>query len=225
MEYNKVINYICTNIMNGKFVTGTKLPTERALAKELSVSRSIVREAVRILHGMGIVESIQGSGNYISDKVSESVEIMLTLMLALGTVTKEDVCEYRRTIERTMCSLLIEKGISEENKKKFVTILEGMDNAGVDEEGEFDKKFHEMLVVSSENTLISVVMKSVMPVYRQWIDDVLSKAKEEDKLKLRQYHRGIFNGIIAKDKAMTLKNIEDHYNLIWGYLNEDKEKK
>ena len=65
-EYEKAIQYIDQLIQQGDLQIGSKLPTERAIAEELGIGRNSTREALSILHGMGMIERVQGSGNYIT---------------------------------------------------------------------------------------------------------------------------------------------------------------
>ena len=89
MEYEKAMEYILKMIQRGELTIGSKLPTERAIAESVHVGRNSTREALSILHGMGVVERVQGSGNYISEKMNDRICQMLTIMLVLGTVTKK----------------------------------------------------------------------------------------------------------------------------------------
>ena len=66
LEYEKAINYIYSLICDGSLKVGSKLPAERAIAEKLGIGRNSTREALSILHGMGIVTRVHGSGNYVS---------------------------------------------------------------------------------------------------------------------------------------------------------------
>ena len=58
---------------SGELTIGSRLPTERALAETLGIGRNSTREALSIMHGMGLIERRQGSGNYISENVGQSI--------------------------------------------------------------------------------------------------------------------------------------------------------
>ena len=64
-EYEKGIAYIFDMIENGTLKVGSKLPPERAIAEEVGVGRNSIREAISILHGMGFIDRVQGSVNYV----------------------------------------------------------------------------------------------------------------------------------------------------------------
>lgn len=214
MEYEKAMEYILKMIQRGELTIGSKLPTERAIAESVHIGRNSTREALSILHGMGVVERVQGSGNYISEKMNDRICQMLTIMLVLGTVTKKEVCEFRRTMEKATCMLLLEKGISEEDKSIFQEKLKEMKTASGKNQASLDKEFHELLMKASDNMLLITIMGAVMTVYREWIDIVLKRADAQAKQKLQMYHEGIYSGILEKNVEDVNRFIDKHYDLI-----------
>lgn len=211
MEYEKAIDYIFGMIQNKALTVGSKLPTERAIAQELNIGRNSTREALSILHGMGMVKSVQGSGNYICADANKTIFQILTVMLALGSITKKDVCEFRRAMEKTVCMLLLEKGISEDADKEMKSLLDNMKN---DQPVRSDTEFHALLVTAAHNELLSTIMGAVMTVYQEWIDLVLKKADPQTKDILVSYHEDIYNGIKNKSESLVNEAIDKHYNLI-----------
>lgn len=211
MEYEKAIDYIFGMIQNKSLTVGSKLPTERAIAQELNIGRNSTREALSILHGMGMVKSVQGSGNYICADANKTIFQILTVMLALGSITQKDVCEFRRAMEKTVCMLLLEKGISEDADKEMKSLLDNMKN---DQPVRSDREFHALLVTAAHNELLSTIMGAVMTVYQEWIDLVLKKADPQTKDILVSYHEDIYNGIKNKSESLVNEAIDKHYNLI-----------
>ena len=211
MEYEKAIDYIFGMIQNKALTIGSKLPTERAIAQELTIGRNSTREALSILHGMGMVKSVQGSGNYICADANKTIFQILTVMLALGSITQKDVCEFRRAMEKTVCMLLLEKGISEDADKEMKSLLDNMKN---DQPVRSDREFHALLVTAAHNELLSTIMGAVMTVYQEWIDLVLKKADSQTKDILVSYHEDIYNGIKNKSESLVNEAIDKHYNLI-----------
>lgn len=211
MEYEKAIDYIFGMIQNKALTVGSKLPTERAIAQELNIGRNSTREALSILHGMGMVKSVQGSGNYICADANKTIFQILTVMLALGSITQKDVCEFRRAMEKTVCMLLLEKGISEDADKEMKSLLDNMKN---DQPVRSDREFHALLVTAVHNELLSTIMGAVMTVYQEWIDLVLKKADPQTKDILVSYHEDIYNGIKNKSESLVNEAIDKHYNLI-----------
>ena len=66
-RYQDVCTYVRRLIEQGQLRPGDRLPTERALSQDLGVSRGTVRDGLRLLESMGVLESRQGSGNYLSN--------------------------------------------------------------------------------------------------------------------------------------------------------------
>ena len=224
MAYNLVIDefqefyYINQEIyslmQDGTLQNGSKLPTERTIAETLGIGRNSTREALSILHGMGMIERVQGSGNYISKNAGESIRQMLMMMLALGSITKSEVCEFRCTMEKSVCSMLIEKGIPFECQVLLEDNLARMEQADGSELVSVDKEFHELLIRATENELFSMIMEAVMIVYREWIDLVLRRVNTKEKANLLNYHKQIYNSVLERDEAAMKAAVDGHYHLI-----------
>lgn len=213
MEYEKAIDYILSMIQQGELTVGSKLPTERAIADRLSIGRNSTREALSILHGMGMVDRVHGSGNYISENANGTMRQMLVMMLALGTITKKDICEFRRVMEKATCTLILSKGLREEHRLQLEKMLSDMKKASGKKQAALDKELHLLLIRASENSLLETIMSAVMTVYRDWIDVALSKAGSDAKAKLRDCHNGIVGGLASGDADEVSRNIDAHYDL------------
>ena len=71
--YEQVIEQIKSKIKSGEIKKGDRLPSEREMAESIGVSRASVREAIRALEVVGLVESRQGAGNYIKTNFDNSL--------------------------------------------------------------------------------------------------------------------------------------------------------
>lgn len=67
--YEQVIEQIQYKILNGELKKGDKLLSERELSEQMNVSRTSIREAIRVLETMGVIESRQGEGNFICTNI------------------------------------------------------------------------------------------------------------------------------------------------------------
>ena len=99
-EYQKAIDYLCGLVKEGELKIGSKLPTERKLAETLSIGRNSTREALRILENMGMIVCRQGSGNYITGNMTQTISAVIEMMLLLKQVTREEVLTFRRDLEK-----------------------------------------------------------------------------------------------------------------------------
>lgn len=210
-EYEKAIQYIDRLIQQGDLQVGSKLPTERAIAEELGIGRNSTREALSILHGMGMIERVQGSGNYISKDAGSSIHRILRMMLALGTITGQEIAEFRCMMEKAVCLDLLDRGLNEEQQICFEEILQGMEAASTEELLELDKTFHAQLIHATENPLFILLLQSVSELYQEQIACVLQQVDDVGRRELLTQHRAIYDHLTQKDKEALLEAIDRHY--------------
>ena len=213
-EYDVAIEYIFGLMKDGTLKVGDKLPTERAIAAELGIGRNKAREALSILSGMGMIESRQGSGNFVSGNASGAIKNMIIMMMALNTISRQEVCKFRRDMEKAVCSSLISNPPSEEIKNRIKDTLRSMDGLSGEELAKADHDFHNALVKATGNKLWEVMMDAVADLYREWIDYVIQKIDVKNRAKLMQSHKDIFNNIIEDKPRKAMQAIEKHYELI-----------
>lgn len=90
-EYQKAIDYLSDQIRAGTLTVGSRLPTERAIAEALGISRNSTREALRTMENMGMIESKQGSGHYLTGSISNSLSGMIRMMLLLNRTSQKEM--------------------------------------------------------------------------------------------------------------------------------------
>lgn len=213
-EYDVAIEYIFGLMKDGTLKVGDKLPTERTIAAELGIGRNKAREALSILSGMGMIESRQGSGNFVSGNASGAIKNMIIMMMALNTISRQEVCKFRRDMEKAVCSSLISNPPSEEIKNRIKDTLRAMDGLSGEELAKADHDFHNALVKATGNKLWEVMMDAVADLYSEWIDYVIQKIDVKNRAKLMQSHKDIFNNIIEDKPRKAMQAIEKHYELI-----------
>src|SRR5215211_1137494 len=98
-SYEQVVKQVGDAIQRGALPRGQKLPTERELADSFGVSRGVVREAVKVLTTMGLVESRQGSGTYVRTDPLPAVTHALTLSVEPEEHAIGRLFEFRQALE------------------------------------------------------------------------------------------------------------------------------
>ena len=106
--YEKIINYVEQQVMQGRYKKGDKLPPERELAALLGASRNSVREGLGILARMGASSSQQGAGNFVSDNFEKTLIEVMTLMFILEEGTFREISEFRYALETQALALAME---------------------------------------------------------------------------------------------------------------------
>ena len=213
-EYQKVIDYICQEITDGRIKIGDRLPTERLLSEQMGVSRNCVREALRSMETFGMIECRQGSGNYLSCRMSEPISEIFSMMLMLGTTNMEDVKAFRMELDKQACRELVERENREELGEKLLAILEeageGDRTAAID----VDARFHYELLQLQGNRLWMTIADAIFPVYRKGIRDTLLHASAAEQQRFSELHRAICAGIRTGSYEQCAQAIEEHYQLL-----------
>lgn len=213
-EYEKAIEYIYELMKSGELTIGSRLPTERALAETLGIGRNSTREALSIMHGMGLIERRQGSGNYISENVGQSIKQTILMMIALKTITKREVCEFRRMMEKSVCNAVIHTGLTKEQQERLESMVNQMSMVTGASLVDTDKAFHEELIADTGNNLWITLMEAVVEVYCEWIDYVIKHADGIMKKKLLKTHEMIYVSLIKKNVETLNAAIDEHYDII-----------
>ncbi len=88
---------------------GDRLPTERALGESLGVSRTVVREAVKLLSATGVVRAQQGSGLYVSSEPHPLMRSTIDIAKSVDPKDTQSFFEFRSTIEQQTARLAAER--------------------------------------------------------------------------------------------------------------------
>ena len=81
--YDQVLEYLKTLIKNKDISYGGKIPSERELMETLRISRNSVREALRILEHTGVLESRHGKGNFLVNRMGESLSSVFSMLVLM----------------------------------------------------------------------------------------------------------------------------------------------
>lgn len=213
-EYKKVIKYIKNEIIKGSLSVGDKLPTERFLAEKLGISRNSIREAIRTMENMGMLESKQGSGNYLTGNLGKMFVEGIGMMLLLNQISYEEVYDLRKTIELDAYEMAAQN-ITKHDLQKLEILIEKMKNASNSRDLiQADKKFHYLIIKASNNRLIIHIMQAIEDIYTNSVEHILLNSTDKTKEKLLEIHNRILFGIIKKDVQSGKQAIEEHYSII-----------
>lgn len=217
-NYKKIVDAVLDQINHGRLQKGDKLPTELCLATKFDVSRTCVREAIKSLEAMGIVQSIQGSGSYITNTPELSINRPICALFALSNGTLENVLDLRIVLETDVCRDIIRSATDAEIAR--VCALADYDYIGtpLDQQSVLDSQFHNALMRMSHNALIKYIyttLSSLMDIYRE---RVLEKTWRLDENALtRAGHQAICQALKDRDEAAAAAAVRDHLTLTGPY--------
>jgi GntR family transcriptional repressor for pyruvate dehydrogenase complex len=158
----RIVENLITIIKYRNLKKGDKLPPERQLCEMIGVSRPILREALKALQVMNIIDIRQGAGAYIKSLEPEDVVEHLDIVFHLDSSLYHDLYEARRVIEASVAAIAAEK-ISGED---LALIEENIQQAAadIDNEQSFaerDLELHEVILKAAGNRVIPVFMQSI----------------------------------------------------------------
>lgn len=152
-------------ILNGSLQPGELLPTERELGEMLRVSRTVVRETIRLLAAKGLVELTPGSGTHVRAIGPSIIRDSLNLLLRANSLRPEDIYEVRRVLEISVAGIAAERAGTEEIAalEEEIAILQQEDLQPA-EYARHDFLFHIRLAEATGNPLFLALINSISTV-------------------------------------------------------------
>jgi GntR family transcriptional repressor for pyruvate dehydrogenase complex len=217
-----VMQWIEDQLSGGQLAVGGRLPAERSLAERLGVSRTSVREAIRILEAMGVVRAGVGSGPEAGTVVISDPTVALGSALRLHVATQHlpvsDVVETRVLLESWAAAR------AKPDAPELLhasALLDDMDAAGpgVDEFLALDVRFHLALADAAGNAVVSAMMGSLREAIQGYAGKLTANLPDWDATaaRLRSEHRKILEAIRNGDGGRAAELVAAH---IEGYYKE-----
>lgn len=217
--YFQVIDYIKELVKSEKVVFGGKLPSERELMETLGLGRNSIREALRTLENMGIIESRQGKGNYLVNHMGQSLSGVFSALLLMKESSYLEVSQLRHAMEMQAFYIAADR-IGPEEKQVFEEIIQQMHHSDMKERNQADHRFHQMLIQCSQNRLLNIVMDALSEVCREEIAVVRADSARDDEKKWLNLHEKIYQCLVEGDLKNGMSAIMEHYAWIDRGLQE-----
>jgi GntR family transcriptional repressor for pyruvate dehydrogenase complex len=224
---SQVVDYVLALMKNGDVKPGQRLPTETQLTQTLGISRTCVREAMKSLESLGLVNIRQRVGATVLEPSSSNFLSSEHFSLMVQSQQAEDLLEFRKIIEVGLASLAAEKARDEDIAAmraaldKYRAELAG---SGVD--CNTDMSFHTALAAASRNAMAASVWKMISERLAQVLERTISVPNVcEETLK---DHEVIFRAVKSRNprkarKAMRahLENAERNWRIAFGSVRDD----
>jgi len=158
----KIIREIKLLIDSGQIVLGGRLPSERDLAGLLDVSRSSLREALKALSILGIIENRHGDGNFISASSTDWPMEPLSIFLSVKRGAMIDLIDARQGLEITAAELAARRRTQNDISRMNQAIKDM--HATQDSPELFyihDLRFHQHLVAAAQNLVVADLLQKI----------------------------------------------------------------
>ena len=225
-----VLHWIESQLSEGQLSVGGRLPAERSLAEQLQVSRTSVREAIRILEAMGVVRAGVGSGPEAGTVVISDPTAALGSALRLHVATQHlpvsDIVETRVLLESWAAARARPDAPELQAAGALLDEMDALGNDGaggpamtVDDFLALDVRFHLALADAAGNTVVSAMMGSLRESIQGYVARLTANLPDWDATasRLRAEHREILAAIRNDDGGRAAKLVAEH---IEGYYRE-----
>lgn len=208
---DETVERIAEMIRTGGYLPGDRLPSERKLVEQLKVGRTSVREAMRRLETIGLVESRHGLGNFVKDPSSEVIQASLLPHTLANKETLEKLFDLREIIEVEAAARAAKRASAGQitAMKKWLQTVE-TNVAREDAAGLIvaDVEFHRQIIIATGNDILVNLMDSIVDLLREMRYD--STHIPELLPQIIGGHRAIMAAIEAHDADAARQAMRDH---------------
>lgn len=206
-------------ILEGSLQPGDRLPPERELAVELGVSRPSLREAIQKLASKGLLQSRQGGGTFVTDRLNASFFDPWQAMLGAHPNLREDLLEFRRMLEGQAAEWAAERA-TEADIARLTQAHAVMDAAfladDVAQRSSHDMAFHQAIAEAAHNALLGHLVATMLRLMEENIHLNLTELSHVPRATelLRQQHLNLMQAIIDKKPSAARAAAETHIDFV-----------
>ena len=191
-------------ITTGALLPGQRLPAERDLAEQLSVSRPSLREALIRLESDGFIQAVARGGFVVADVTAPLVSAPLAALLSQHPTAIADVLELRHGLESLATAYAAERADADD-LARIADAFHALQAAGMEAKrtriAERDAAFHLAIADATHNLALAHVMHGLQALVRESMltSHRLVDYDDEVEAKLLLQHQAIFDAIVARD--------------------------
>lgn len=219
--YEYVFEYFSDMILSGELKLNDKIPPERDIAARLGVSRNSVREVIHILEISGLVESVQGSGNYIRCRPQDYMVKSINMFMALQQIGYREIFDLRCAYEYTALRLAMDNITSEELDEMRAILVKMDETEQAKDSAVLDVQFHQKILYASRNRLLLMYTQMIGSLLDHFVEDFRAKILmvEERADLLRSSHWDIYEALVRKDFETGVLAMNRHFKVVGEELD------
>jgi len=218
-------------ILNHSLPAGERLPSERRLSEMLGVSRTVVREAVRLLEARRLIDMQPGRGAIVQGHSAEVVSESISMLMddAGAGVSFEDVQAVRDVLEVATARLATENAGPEDLARIEDSLTRMVHADSVDEHLAADRDFHLSIAMATHNQvfvlLVQALIDNMMETWYSYWEPIVGQSEadypgaNEDQRESNLLHHRVFEAIRAGDlsavQSATVAML-DHWSQMYG---------
>lgn len=224
--FEGIIEYFRDQMANGQLRPGDKLLPERELSERLGVSRHSLREALRALEMLGVIEVRVGQGAYVRVPDFEAVASFLGVALSLQPTAFDSVMEARIAIECEAIRLAATRADASDLRMIKEALDRIPDEVGDPlKGGETDFAFHTAIVRASHSPVLLFAYEALAALLQKSHQERRSAiyAQPDFVATIGEAHRQLYDAIVARDPEGASARMRSHFFLADQYYSEFEE--
>lgn len=203
-----LVRQLVSQLLSGGIPPGGKLPPERELAALLGVGRSNVREALKALDLLGLIEIRQGDGTYLRGTASALLPQVIEWGLFLGTPQAIDLVDARFHLEVAVARLAAERATEDDLQVMAARLAVMREADGVSDFAEADVSFHSAIADAARNQVLSDTLRSIKSLIQVWVMRVIRQAGERSST--LDQHTAVYEAIRSGDPDLAAAAMTSH---------------
>jgi GntR family transcriptional repressor for pyruvate dehydrogenase complex len=211
---NDVIIKRLVELIQKELKPGDKLPSEKMLLEQLNIGRSSLREALRAVEALGLIEVRAGAGSYAKGIEGFLSRKPVELGLFEHHHSLKDMIDARQLIEIAIVDLVVQN-ITDEQLQQMEQVVHAMEETSppdLDKILSCDVHFHELLNKATGNTVLYELVSLVYNIVREVRKEYFSSL--EDYTVSSRYHRNILEALKKRDAKRAKKAMQDHMDWV-----------
>ncbi len=216
--YKAIRDYIKQYILEHRLKPGDSLPPEGQLVEDLGVGRSSVREAVKSLQSVGIVDVRQGDGLYVRELNFDPMLEAFIFGMQFDPNTLAELLQIRIWIEVSVIGDAVGH-LSDEDITKLEGVLKQWERRVRDGEeySDLDESFHQIIYGVLHNQTLMNLFSAFWTAFTNLDNKITQDADPENVL---QFHRSILDAIRSRDSESTRQQLLQHFAHIKNRINQ-----
>jgi GntR family transcriptional regulator, transcriptional repressor for pyruvate dehydrogenase complex len=205
---HEIARKLIAYLLSGDIKPGTRMPSERALAAALGVGRSSVREALKSLGLLGLVEVRQGDGTYLRRPDSDLLPQVIEWGLLLNERRTLDLVDARQHLEIINARLAAQRRTPADIKALNTALRLMSKRSNPDAFVEADIAFHLAVAEAAQNAVMLDIVKSIQSLLKVWIKRAVTEAGETRGS--HEEHVPVLEAIVAGDADAAGAAMAEH---------------
>lgn len=204
-----IVNQLLAALGDGVFEPGDRLPSEPALAEKLGVSRVTLREAIKVLDTMGLIEVRRGRGTFVKARTPSSLTRPVAESLGAGGVTVLELLDARRLIELETVSRACARRTDDDLTTLSRIVDEMAEEAETPERYvDLDAAFHLGIAGAAKNRVLAFTLRTIREHLREALLKTVSRPSRPRTY--NREHRELLAAIRTRDGARGVQIMASH---------------